>query len=384
MPYEDEFGRHVLRIEQAIGADVEIVLGILYDIYDEAIAELAALDLTDITNLTERQQRLAFLAAQISGLAKGRFGEISATMTERMTLLGRFDQAWTAFSLGEILGGVYAMTLLTESEILDMVNAQILDGAPSAAWWSRQAEDMRHKFMQQVRIGITRGETLPEVVRRIRGKATGKRFAYRTKAGKLRYRVEFSGGIMDAQTRQAEALVRTSAMQTVADTRRATYGANDDIVWGVQQVSTLDARTTPICRKYDGKRFAYPDMEPVGHELSYDGGVPRHWGCRSGETPLLRTPEELAKKGIDINALPGSVRTSKGGLVPANWNYYDWLKQAGADVQREVLGARRMKAIAEGRITMEEAVSALDSAPLTQEVVEQAEARATSRKVLTR
>ena len=83
-----------------------------------------------------------------------------------------------------------------------------------------------------------------------------------------------------------------------ADARLATYKANSDIIKGVRQLSTMDGHTTPTCVAYSGAECDL-DGNPInGTTLPFNGGPPRHWGCRSVLTSITKTFKELGIKGL--------------------------------------------------------------------------------------
>ena len=175
-------------------------------------------------------------------------------------------------------------------------------------------------------------------MRRVRGRATGKRHVYELN-GQERVFVEFRGGIMDTSTRNAEALVRTSVATISADARRSTFEENQDVVKGVVQISTLDTRTTATCIARSGLAWSLPDYQPIGHSIAYGGGTPVHRGCRSStEAPLLRSWQEL---GIDLQDAPAGTRWSRlDGKVPGDFTFDDFFKRRTAAQIEEQIGKR--------------------------------------------
>jgi hypothetical protein len=126
------------------------------------------------------------------------------------------------------------------------------------------------------------------------------------------------------------------------------FEANSDIINGVQWVSTLDNRTTPLCRALDGKEWSIPGYEPKGHDMPFPGTTP-HWNCRSVVIPVTKTWEELAKEaGGDsdfakkLDGIPNKERASMGGPVAAGTTYESWFAEQDRERQLEILGPGRM------------------------------------------
>jgi len=59
---------------------------------------------------------------------------------------------------------------------------------------------------------------------------------------------------------------------------------------GVKWRSKIDNRTTPECLELNRKRWSYPDLEPMGHDVQWQGWAPLHYNCRSQVTPIYKTP----------------------------------------------------------------------------------------------
>lgn len=170
-----------------------------------------------------------------------------------------------------------------------------------------------------IRVGFAQGLTTDEIVRKVRG----------TKAN------NFKDGILGGVTkREADAMVRTSLQHVSSQAQQLVMDDNDDIIEGYIWISTLDSRTTQQCRSLDGKFF----------KLGAGPQPPIHVNCRSTTIPKI--------KGVDL--LANTTRASKDGQVPADQNYYEWLKTMPKDFQTDVLGPTRAALFREGGLTAEQ------------------------------
>lgn len=167
-----------------------------------------------------------------------------------------------------------------------------------------------------IRLGIAQGETTDQIVRRIRGRATGKRGVY-------------EGGILQTSTKGAQAITRTMVAHVNAQARKEFYNENADLLKGYQYTAALDARTCLVCAPLDGKVYGMDEPKPE---------VPQHYNCRCLYIPVLKSWEEL---GIDLEEAPAGTRASMNGQVPDTLTYKDWLKQQSKEVQDDVLGPGR-------------------------------------------
>lgn len=163
------------------------------------------------------------------------------------------------------------------------------------------------------------GWTIQETVTAIRGTA----------------RRNYADGVMARLRRDVETIVRTSIQHVSNSARIAALSANVDIILGYRWVSTLDSRTTPVCRSLDGRVF----------EIGAGPIPPIHLNCRSTIVPEM---EETVKM------LGGILRAGQGGAVPANMTYYEWLKDQPASFQDSVLGPTRGKLFRNGGLTADE------------------------------
>jgi SPP1 gp7 family putative phage head morphogenesis protein len=203
--------------------------------------------------------------------------------------------------------------------LIAAVESKPFEGKILKEWIDKLDEDSYIRIRDAVRMGIVEGESYGQITKRVIG----------TKA------LNYSDGVTALNMRQAQALVSTAVAHTANEARQTFYGANNDLIKGVQWVSTLDARTTPICQSRDGTVF------PV------DSGPrpPAHFRCRSSTAPILKSWKEL---GIDMEEAPSGTRASMDGQVPEAETYQTWLKKKSATFQDDVLGPTRGKLFREG------------------------------------
>jgi len=227
-------------------------------------------------------------------------------------------------------------SLPSQTALSALVNGSLIEGAPSAAWWAKQSDDLSFKFASQVRQGAAANETVQQIVRRVIGSK---------KLGIT--------GIMQVSRRDASALVHTSIQQVANDARLATFRANDDLVKGVRQVSTLDSHTTKICIAYSGGQWDLNGKPIGGTTLPFNGGTPRHWNCRSVLVPITFSYKEL---GLDIPEVAAGTRASDLGQLPQTTTFESFLKRHDAKYLDNLLGPGRAKLYRDGKITLQQLV----------------------------
>ena len=170
----------------------------------------------------------------------------------------------------------------------------------------------------QIRIGITEGESIPKIAKRLRGRL---QFGANQEMTAKAQRFAGGDGMRLANT-QVMTIVRTSVNQVQNAVSQASYSANQDVTQRYQYVATLDARTSKICASLDGRIFKYNEG-PL---------PPQHFNCRSTTIPII-DDEDLRKKFPDT-------RPSAVGRVPQNLSYPDWLKD-NPSMQTKALGNKK-------------------------------------------
>jgi len=302
------------------------VLAILQTMQVELTSRLVSDDLTDAS-----RSRAQALLKETSQIIQAYYDKINGVMGIKLTGAANASANAVEDALSKSLVSVN-VNMPTQTMLEAMASDTLIQGAPSALWWERQAGDTAFRFSNAVRQGLSQGETQSQIVARITGTRT-------------------QSGVMTISRDSAARLVQSS-VQTVTNTaRRTTFAANTGVVEGLQQISTLDGKTSDICIAYSGATFDM-NYEPTGDTtLPYNGGCPRHWGCRSVEVPILKSNADL---GIDLPEFPASTRASNNGQVAANMTMQQFLTGKSDAFQNELLGPGRAQLWRDGTITLQQ------------------------------
>lgn len=210
---------------------------------------------------------------------------------------------------------------VTETRI-KAVKQFVIAGSPLEDWWAKQGNELSFKFQNLIRQGMLDGKSTGELISE-------------------------SKDLLATSRRWAETLVRTSVMKVHDKAQELLRDENLDILKGEQQISTLDLRTSEVCRARDGKAWDL-DKKPLGdHNLPY-ARPPLHPNCRSTMRLLTKSWREL---GIDADEIPESTRASMDGQVKSGLHYEDWLKGKTAEQQDQVLGKGKADLWRRGVIT---------------------------------
>jgi SPP1 gp7 family putative phage head morphogenesis protein len=171
---------------------------------------------------------------------------------------------------------------------------------------------------RQIRVGVTEGESMAKIAKRLRGRLQfGANQEMTARAQALA-----GGSGMKLANNQVRTIVRTSVNQVQTMANQAVYSANQEVTKRYEYVATLDSNTTALCGSLDGKTFRYGEG-PI---------PPQHFNCRSTTVPII-DDEDLRKQYPDT-------RPSAKGRVPQNESYPNWLKK-NPDMQTEALGNKK-------------------------------------------
>jgi hypothetical protein len=272
---------------------------------------------------------------------------------------------------GEISAEVrLGLGMPTEGYLRKLASDVLIQGSPAKNWWLRQAQDTQFKLANEIRIGAAQGETNAQIIKRIVGQEARVVPAPAAKAPPAVPDAPTSPGvtpkpvappapaapvvepgvpgIMPLAKKNAAAIVQTSIATVAAAARRATLELNKDVTDGFMQVSTLDSHTSLTCIAYSGASWNW-EYEPInGNDLPWNGGVPRHWNCRSGEIAIMKSLRDM---GIDMDDPEPTQRASAAGPISAKTTFADFLKAMGPAYQDETLGPGRAELFRAGKLS---------------------------------
>jgi SPP1 gp7 family putative phage head morphogenesis protein len=315
--------RHAVALEQLKTAEVRRLVRFLNE---KVEPDLVTRLVRHLGRGTMTEKRLKELKDAVTGVTTGGYARLGEHLTERLQKIGLTEAEWNQAMLQWAMPAGIAVDLraphvgiLKASLAKSRVQGELVQDLVKLS-----GQGTARKVMGQIHIGLTQGEGIDRIVRRIRGtRARG-----------------YADGILNTSRRNIEAIVRTSISDIVNRASEAVYEANRDVVKGVQIVATLDTRTTDICIHYDGQVF----------DVSQGPRPPFHYGCRTRTVPVLRSWRAL---GIRARELEPGTRASMDGQVSEKLTYNAWLKKQPAAVQDEVLGTTRGRLYREGKVKID-------------------------------
>lgn len=253
------------------------------------------------------------------------YANIQTDIVEELEGLAATEAEWQAAALRQrlplrvTLGGT-----LDPNTIRVLATQSPFENKILGEWFASLADNTRTAFDQQIRASMVRGESVRQMVQSIRG----------TDA------LSNADGTIGYSRRAIESVVRTAVNSVSNNARNLSINSFGTVVKGVLWVSTLDSRTSKICRELDHKVFP----------LDSGPRPPAHFNCRSTVAPIVKSWQEL---GLDFQELPEGTRASLNGQVPARTNYRDWLTNQTESIQNQVLGKSKANAFRSGRVQID-------------------------------
>lgn len=351
----DTFVARSFDLEKVKTASAKNISKILEDLMREIERELRNADPTGVTRTAYQQERLNKLFNMADKTIKSQYKGIYGVMTSELATLAEIEGLFAAKAINAVLK-VDVLDYVVSREVLEkLATDTLIEGAPSAEWWSKQAVSLQDEFKRVMRVGVAKGETLQQMSARVMGTQKPSLLGVRGRVPGVTDEVieglTYEPGLLKKARRNAQALVRTSYQTVMSEARRDSYQANSDVIKGIQQISTIDSRTSLVCTAYDGATWDLNRQPIMGTRLPYGSGVPRHFGCRSAEVPLMKDLEEIL--GVPgMSAMPSSTRSSIDGQISTDVTFDQWMKSRPVSEQIKVLGKGRQQLWADGKLTL--------------------------------
>ncbi|WP_077929226.1 minor capsid protein [Wohlfahrtiimonas populi] len=275
----------------------------------------------DIANITKRD--LDLLVRDIKGIITDEYERIIAYLNDTNQQFYVASHKIEANIYNSWLG-YKAFSSMPNYKLESIKYAPLFDGRDIRDWWEKQLSDLQFKIETIIRNGNVIGDSQYNISKDIRNQI---------RISKV----------------HADTLVRTANAAIANDAQEKLIEYNSDLVEAKQHLSTLDSRTTDVCKARDLKKWTL-DNKPIGHKMQYRK-PPLHYRCRS----IIRM---ILKNSV------ASTRSSQFGQVNDNVDYSNWLKSQPINYQDRVLGIQRAKWFREGKLMIEQMLDQSDR-PLT-------------------
>lgn len=299
---------HQIGLGRYSAATVRKIVALLDRTETDILKQIEAASWDDVSRASAKVARLEKLLEGIRKTQAEAYVVVGKTLRADLVELAGYEGEFQAQAVQSATAARVSVGLL-DQPTAEMLKAAV-DSRPFQGRllkeWGRDLDEAAFKRVRDaVRIGYTEGESVSNIVTRIRG----------TKAAK------FKDGITEISRRDAEGLVRTAVTHTANASKDAFFRANAEVFRAVRWNAVLDGRTTAVCRGRDGKVFP----------LDSGPRPPAHWRCRSTTTAVLKGEPD----------------------APTGDTYGDWLKRQDTDLQDDVLGNAKAKLFRDGGLPLD-------------------------------
>lgn len=266
------------------------------------------------------RQNLGKMLRDLDNVLDGLTGDWTSKLTEDMQELAKYEADWATKTLSQNVNANF--TTPSPEQVWSAIKFDPLALSDRPVDFNQLLENWseteKTRLVNGVKSGFVQGKTTRQIVKEVVG----------------------AGGLADVSQRNAATVVRTALNHVSTQAREQVYAKNSDIVEKYEWVSTLDSRTSTICRSRDGQKWGI-GKGPL---------PPAHPNCRSATAPVISSDFDFLDAGAKRAA-----RGAEGGTqVDASTTYYDFLKQQPAWFQDEALGSVRGKIFRNSGISPEE------------------------------
>lgn len=312
---------------------------------DQLERNLTALLSTRVLSEMGKRNTAAVLR-EVTALIQETYTEASLTAIATGEALAPIEAKATLQALESVLNISLSEKAMPSAGYLEKLASDVLiQGSPTADYWSKQAGDVAFRFAQQLRIGLVAGETNAQITARIIG-------------------TKDIPGVMQIARKNAAALVHSSVNTVANSARLATYRKNADIINGVHWLATLDGHTCLECGNLDGMEWDLDGKPMPGTTLPFQE-PPAHIGCRCVLTPVMKPMSEISG-GTLPDIVDRGTRASSGGQVSNKLTFADWFKARSVGQQNAQFGETRAQLYRDGKLTLRDMVD-MSGNPMTLE-----------------
>ena len=305
--------RHLVGLERLQGGLRNELLAILNESDKELLGAVSVGLLSvfdDTLTLRQREAEIQNLEKSLVLINHNAYFDVSDTATEELESLAAYESEYNAklieqsaktFDREVDFAGVIGA--LSAAAIVGIVSSHPVRGATTSQWIDGMRDSRLQGIMGAVREGVVDDETATTVMKNIRG----------TRSAKYR------DGLLEKYRKSIGTFARTAVTAIATRSRDEFAIRNKRLFKGVQWISVLDSRTSPVCISRDGN--IYP--------VEKGPRPPAHLNCRS-TTAII----------------------PKGEKPPVDVKYDEWLSKQPKNVVDDVLGTTRSKLFRNGDLPM--------------------------------
>lgn len=235
----DISSRHQVFLEGLKTGEVNDALKFLKKMDRDIRRRLGGVDLTEFT-----RTRLNKLLTAIRSDVAGTMGKVTGQILSDVTDLANYEAGFEIRSLNQVIDVSFVLPSPSQLKVAVFSNPLSipnLSGENLIEPFIKQLSPRAQKRVSSaIRTGFFQGETTAKILQRIRGtRAAG-----------------FKDGVIGHIGRDIDTITRTALQHASSQARQAVWNSHPNIVSKVRWVSTLDGKTSAICRGLDGQTFA--------------------------------------------------------------------------------------------------------------------------------
>ena len=298
----DETVRHAHYLERHKASVIKKIVAMMNNSNDEMYSMMYKARVEKL-----KRRELDKLLFRLRKHIKAGYEPVIETLDSEIRDLAGHETRWQK----KIIDGITPVELdweaPSEEQIYAAAKARPFEGLLLQDWYNGLPDGHFRRVKSTIMQGYVEGQTTDEIVQQMQ---------------------QFTQG---RSRRAAETAARTALTHTSNVARNESYRRNRRVIKAVEWVSTLDGRTTAVCRARDGKTW------PV------DEGPrpPAHPACRSTTIPVVKSLRELGIKADTKDVK--TTRASMNGQVSSELNYDRWLRKQPKQFQEDVLGREKAK-----------------------------------------
>lgn len=371
--------RHQVAVRRFTNGEVKAILALVEKSDFEIVQKLRNRLRTDMS-----RDRLKALLTDMLKARSVMFQEVRARLREQLTGFARVEVDHELGILKESLPFEFEFAVASLETLRAAVISKPFAGGPNAArtlqqWFDGLQKTDQRRLIESLQLGLAQSEPVDDMVRRVAGtRARG-----------------YADGVLAMTRLNAEAVVRTAANHVSNVARESLWAVNESVISYLRWTSTLDGRTSAICRARDGGLAPVGDVPVPRNEPRLDppgARPPAHPNCRSvmvgvfdvskiaeliPARPTVRDTRTRRKRERDFRAeakdqagdkwgglsetqRAGRVRDIRNkwadesiGQATGDVTYQEWLKRQPAGFQDDVLGKAKGQLFRMGVLTLD-------------------------------
>lgn len=213
-----------------------------------------------VPNQKKTLEQLEKIAKKLSEIREKALFEAKEEIERQASELAENEAKWGKRVAKEMTG---EKTLKEASPTLlsRVVENSLSSGRTLQQWFLKIAADDAARIETVVQQGASSGWTINQIADNITGTSQN----------------GYKDGVFNTTRRKAVNMARTVCNGVANSAKLAFYQANDDVIIGVEILSTLDGRTCPVCASLDRKRYKMDETPP---------SLPLHNMCRCVLLPV--------------------------------------------------------------------------------------------------